>query len=143
MARIKIAIPDSFLFTATIPVRISDVNYGGHVGNDAVLSILHEVRLQFLGHYGYSELDLGGVGLIIADAGIEYKGESFYGDVLTVQMAVQDLHKYGFDVVYVARNQDGKEIARAKTGVLSFDYQTRKLVLLPSEVASQFETKPV
>jgi acyl-CoA thioester hydrolase len=142
MPRIKISLPTSYLFTASIPVRITDLNYGGHVGNDAVLSILHEARLQFLKHFGYSELSLGGVSLIMADAGLEFKGESFYGDVLSIQIGVQDLHKFGFDLVYLAKNQAGKEIVRAKTGMLCFNYETRKLAVLPTEIAAQFETKP-
>ena len=48
MARIKIELPDNFPFTTSIPVRITDINYGGHVGNDTVLSIIHEARMQFL-----------------------------------------------------------------------------------------------
>ena len=142
MARIKIHLPDTFLFTASVPVRITDLNYGGHVGNDAVLSILHEGRLQFLRHFGYGELDLAGVGLIMADAGLEFKGESFYGDVLAVQISVLELHKYGFDLGYLVKNQEGKEIVRAKTGMLCLDYKTRKLVSLPEEVKARFETKP-
>jgi acyl-CoA thioesterase FadM len=42
MARIKIELPQSFSFTCRIPVRITDINYGGHAGNDTVLSIIHE-----------------------------------------------------------------------------------------------------
>lgn len=142
MARIKIQTPATFLFTASVPVRITDLNYGGHVGNDAILSILHEARLQFLRHFGYGELDLAGVGLIMADAGIEFKGESFYGDVLAVEIGVVEWHKYGFDLAYLAKNQEGKEIVRAKTGMLCLDYGTRKLTSLPTEVKARFETKP-
>ena len=52
-------------------------------------------------------------------------------------MAANDLSKYGFDLVYWVRNQDGREIARAKTGMLTFDYNTRKLRPLPEEYAQR------
>ena len=78
MARIKIKPPQQFSFSAEIPVRITDLNYGGHVGNDTILSILHEARAQFLRYHGYSELNLHGVGLIMSDVGIEFKSELFY-----------------------------------------------------------------
>ena len=75
--------------------------------------------------------------MIMVDVAIEYKSEAFHGDVLHIQMAATDANKYGFDVVYGVKNQDGKEIARAKTGMLCFDYNTHKLRLLPAELAAQ------
>jgi acyl-CoA thioester hydrolase len=138
MARIKILLPDTFSFSLQLPVRITDLNYGGHLGNDALLSALHEARVQFLQHLGLNELDAAtGLGTIMADVAIEYKGEAFYGDVLHVQLAATELHKYGFDVVYWVKNQAGKEIARAKTGMLLFNYTTRKLRSVDAATARQ------
>ncbi|MDX5417801.1 MAG: thioesterase family protein [Hymenobacteraceae bacterium] len=141
MPRIKVAIPAHVSFETAIPIRITDLNYGAHLGNDALLSILHEARLQLLQHFGYTELDLGGASLIMADVAIEYKGEGFYGDVLTLKLAFDDVHKYGFDITYHVLNQKGKEVARAKTGMLCFNYQERKLMALPDEVKARIETK--
>src|SRR5687768_7000242 len=138
MARIKVALPDKFSFTTTIAIRITDINYGGHLGNDALLSILHEARVQFLLHHGYAELDVAGKSLIMADVAIEYKGEAFRGDVLTLELTAHDFTKYGFDIVYRVTNQDQKLIGVAKTGMLCFDYATRKVISLPQEVASRF-----
>ncbi|GAA4003211.1 thioesterase family protein [Hymenobacter fastidiosus] len=140
MARIKILLPSRFPLTVAIPVRITDLNYGGHLGNDALLSLLHEARVQFLHHAGLRELDAETrQGTIMADVAIEYKGEAFYGDVLHIELAANDLHKYGFDVVYWVKNQTGKEIARAKTGMLLFDYATRKLRPMRAETRQQLE----
>jgi acyl-CoA thioester hydrolase len=141
MARIKVTIPERTHFTATIPVRVTDLNYGNHLGNDALLSILHEARMQLLGNYGWSELQIGGASMIMADVAIEYKGEGFYGDVLTIHLAFDDISKYGFDITYHVLNQHGKEVARAKTGMLCFNYNERKLMTLPDEVKAKIETK--
>jgi acyl-CoA thioester hydrolase len=137
MARIKIVVPAHFSFSTAIPVRITDINYGGHLGNDALLSLLHEARLRFLQHHGYSELDLATKGLILADAAIEYKGESFHGDVLTIFVAADDFNKYGFDLVYKVLNQHGKAVALAKTGMVCFDYKARRIAALPVEAAAR------
>ena len=138
MPRVKVNLPETFLFSAVLPVRITDLNYGAHLGNDSLLGILHEARVQFLHHVGQSEVDRAtGQGYIMADVAIEYKGEAFYGDVLHIQMAANDLHSYGFDVVYSVKNQDGREIARAKTGMLRFDYNTRKLLRLSEEITAR------
>ncbi|RAK68037.1 thioesterase family protein [Hymenobacter edaphi] len=138
MARIKLVLPQSFSVAVELPVRITDLNYGNHLGNDALVSLLHEARVQFLRHVQLAELDPAtGQGLIMADLAVEYRGEGFYGDVLRVQMAATELHKYGFDVVYQVQTTAGRDIARAKTGMLCFDYTTRKLRSLPAEVATR------
>ena len=59
MARIKIDLPSLFAFSTTLRVRVSDINYGGHLGNDALLSMLHDARLQYLQAMDYSELAFG------------------------------------------------------------------------------------
>ena len=74
----------------------------------------------------------------MADVAIEYKAEAFYGDVLHIKVGVNDLSKYGFDLVYQVENQAGREVARAKTGMLCFDYSARKLRPLPPELAARF-----
>ncbi len=138
MARVKVALPPAFLFATTVPVRITDLNYGAHLGNDALLSILHEARVQFLASLGQKEVDADTqLGFIMADVAIEYRAEAFYGDVLHIEVGANDISKYGFDIVYQIKNQAGKEVARAKTGMLTFDYNTRKLRPLPAELAGQ------
>ncbi len=140
MARVKVNLPETFLFSSTLPVRITDLNYGAHLGNDALLGLLHEARVQFLLHLGRPEVDrTTGRGHIMADVAIEYKGEAFHADTLRVDMAVMDPHKYGFDIVYQVWNQEQREIARAKTGMLAFDYTTRKLLPLSEEELARLE----
>jgi acyl-CoA thioester hydrolase len=131
MSRIRISLPSQFSFTATIPIRITDLNYGNHVGNDAVLSIIHEARMQFLQQHGYTELNCGGVGLIMSDVGIEFKKEIFYGDVLQVQVAATDFSSIGFDLFYQLRKSDEMVVATAKTGMLCYDYAQKKIVKVP------------
>lgn len=121
-------------------MRVTDLNYGNHLGNDALLSIIHEARMQLLARYNWSELNIGGASLIMADVAIEYKGEGFYGDTLTINLAFNDLNKYGFDITYHITNQNGKEVARAKTGMLCFNYEQRRLMALPEEVKAKIET---
>jgi len=138
MARVKIALPATFRFTTVLPVRITDLNYGGHLGNDALLSLLHEVRVQFLASLGEREVDPATqLGFIMADVAIEYKAEAFYGDVLHVEVGTNDLTKYGFDIIYQVKNQHDRLIALAKTGMLCFDYNTRKLRGVPPELVAR------
>jgi len=132
MPRITLQMPDRYLFRTEMAVRVSDVNYGGHLGNDSVLSMIHEARVRFLKHYHYTELSIEGVGLIMTDTAIVYRAEGFYGDRVHVDVTVGDFNKHGCDFYYLLSNKEGDvELARAKTGIVFFDYQARKVVDVP------------
>jgi len=137
MARVKIDLPERVVFTCEIPVRITDVNYGGHVGNDSLLALLHEARVQFLRHFGFSEQDAGGRGIIMADAVLVYKSEIFYGETLTIDVGLADVQRHGLDVTYKVSSK-GKEVARAKTGIVFFDYERRAISSMPEEFKTRF-----
>lgn len=132
MTRVHIDLPDQFDFATDIRVRITDMNYGGHLGNDTVLSLMHEARMQYLARFGYSELDIEGSGLIMIDSSAMYKAEVFFGDVVRVELAVVDFSHCGFTIIYRATNAaSGVEVARVRTGMLFFDYQARKVQPAP------------
>jgi acyl-CoA thioester hydrolase len=132
MPRVKLDMPGEFPFSTDIPVRIGDINYGGHLGNDAVLAIAHEARLRFLRSMEFSEQDVAGAGLIMLDAVVVYRSEAFYGDTLRVQVALADPQTTGCDVLYLMCNAaTGKEVARVKTGVAFFDYARHRVVAMP------------
>ena len=138
MSRIKLTLPTSFSFSTKIAVRITDLNYGNHLGNDAVLSILHEARMQFLASLGYTELFFAGVGLIMSDVGIEFKAEAFYGDELTAYVTAGDISRVGFNLYYkLTKNNTEEIVALAKTGMICFDYTKRKVASLPTEAADK------
>lgn len=142
MSRIKIVVPENFSFQCIIPIRITDINYGNHVGNDSMLSIIHEARMQYLQSLGYSEMDVAGVGLIMSDASIEFKSELFYGDNLQVAVAAGDFSRIGFNLYYRLEKitADKKTlIATAKTGMICFDYTVKKIVAIPEEVLKKLK----
>lgn len=136
MARIKLDLPKKFIFSTNYTVRISDVNYGGHVGNDAILTIMQEGRLALLKAMGIKdELSINeGVGIIVADAVVIYKSEGFHGDELEIKIAVDDFNKFGFDMYYQLINTlSGKEVARGKTGIVCLNYQEKKITPIPAK----------
>ena len=140
MARIKVELPGKFLFQTEIPVMITDINYGGHLGNDSLLSIIHEARVRFLKHLGYSESNVEGAGIIMIDSAIQYKSEGFYGDELLVEIAVNDFSGIGCDFVYRLTNKNSKkEIAVAKTGIVFFNYEKRKTAPVPPVFKKKIE----
>ena len=137
MNRIRIDLPDIFYFSTTLVIRVTDLNYGGHVGNDSFLSLIQEARQQFLQSHGYKELSIAGFGLIMADVSIEFKKELNYGDILKISVAATDFDKLGFDIFYKLELINGEEnlmAGKAKTGMICFDYTQKKKVPVPIEV---------
>ncbi|MEP7166025.1 MAG: thioesterase family protein [Ferruginibacter sp.] len=137
MARIKITIPENKIASVTIPVRITDINYGNHLGNDALVSIVHEARVQWLKTIGYTELNVAGVGLIMSDLAIEYVNESFYGDDLQINIAAGDVTRVSFELFYtiqVTRDEKLILIAKAKTGMVCYDYVGKKVAAVPQKL---------
>jgi acyl-CoA thioester hydrolase len=137
MARIKIELPDKFYYETIIPIRITDLNYGNHVGNDTILSILHEARVQYLRHYGLEELDFAGVGLIMSDVAVEFKNEIFYGERIIASVTVSEISKFSFDVYYKLEKEINDKrilVALAKTGMVCYDYGAKKVAVVPKEV---------
>ena len=142
MARITLDIPASLPFETLIPIRVGDLNYGNHLGNDAVLSIMHEARLRYLKSLGFDEFNIIGVGIIMTDTGIVYKSEGFHGQVLKVTVGCGEFTSRGFDLYYRLFNAaTKKEVALAKTGILCYDYERKKVAGLPAEFMAAVELK--
>jgi acyl-CoA thioester hydrolase len=140
MQRIKLTLPETFPFACHISVRMTDMNYAGHLGNDTLLTLLHEARIQYLHHYGYSELKFAGTGLIMADAAIEYKQEIKYGDLLKVYVVAVDFDRFGFDIFYKAvllQNEIEVLAAKAKTGIVCYNYKEGKKASVPQEAVQK------
>ena len=124
MSRVKIELPNAWHYQTQITVQIGDINYGNHLSNDAYLRLAHEARLRFLKHFNYSEMDIDGAGLIMADAAIQFKNQAFHGDVLNISIAVTDIGRAGFTLIYLfERVSDGLQIGRIKNGMVFYDYQ--------------------
>ena len=137
MPRIKIELPDKSFFETIVPVRITDLNYGNHVGNDTILSILHEARVQWLNHFGYAELGFGGVGLIMSDAAIEFKNEIFYGEKIIASVVADEFSKFSFEIYYKLEKETNDKrilVVIAKTGMVCYDYSAKKIAGVPEEI---------
>ncbi|MCY7422921.1 MAG: thioesterase family protein [Chitinophagaceae bacterium] len=136
MERIKLQLSSQFPFSTALQIRITDINYGGHVGNDTFLSLIQEARQQFLYHYGYTELNFSGVGLIMVDAAIEYKKELNYAETVKISVAALNFNKIGFDLHYLLEVESNGFLsvaAKAKTGMLCYNYDLKKRMPMPEE----------
>lgn len=134
MARVKLLLPETFTFKTVLDVRVTEINYGNHVGNDRMVSLLHEARLRFLRSFGFGEFNIAGLGLMVTDLMVEFKSESFVGENLQFEVGVNDFNKYGCDFIYrVTCADEGRLVTLAKTGIVFFDYDERKIAKIPKK----------
>lgn len=129
--------PDKICSTSRIRIRSTDLNYGNHLGNDRILVYVQEARVEWLSSLGYTELNLEGIGLIMADAMVQFKGEGFLHDEVMIEVAVVNLGPRSFDLyyrLYTVRNAVNVEIAAVKTAMIAFDYTAKKVALLAEKV---------
>jgi acyl-CoA thioester hydrolase len=138
MPRIHIDLPEKFVFTARIPIRIGDINRAGHLGHVNLVAILEEARTQFMVARGFEDevrIAQHQTGFILGDMGVVYKKQGYYGQTLEIGISAVDFQEKSFDLVYqVKESLSGQEVARAKTGILVFDYQSQKTVPISPEL---------
>jgi|TARA_B110000211_G_scaffold68114_1_gene78643 acyl-CoA thioesterase FadM len=143
VARVKLTLPDTFTFETVLDVRVTEINYGNHVGNDRMVSLLHEARLRFLRSYGFGEFNIAGLGIMVTDLMVEFKSESFVGENLKFEVGVNDFNKYGCDFIYrVSCADEGRLVTLAKTGIVFFDYDERKIARIPKKFTDLVLPKP-
>ena len=140
MQRVKITAPEKFIFNMERTVGISDVNYARHMDSVAMITIIHEARLQFLAKLGFTESNIYGLGMVVTDLAIDFRSESFANDLLVIEVGVSKFNKYGFDIGFQVTNSALETVVCiAKMGVVFFDFDKHKLAELPKVFESILE----
>jgi acyl-CoA thioester hydrolase len=124
---------NDFCFHFSYRVGVADINYGGHVANSAVLNFFQDARIAYLANLGpYSEIDLGGCGIIMPEAHVFYRKEMFLGDQLQIGARSVNLKRSSWVMEYRIE-REGQLTAEGETPLVCFNYQTRKPCRIPSE----------
>ena len=132
MPRIKLKECQFYEFKYNKMLLASDINYGGHLGNDRLVTILHDARLYFLKELNFTELDLGDgkTGIIMQDLAVNYKKEGQLYDNLTILSHIDEFTNFSFRIFHkIIRNDD--LIALAETGMVTFDYDSHSMIEVP------------
>ncbi len=140
---------------ATFEIRVGDINYGGHMGNDKALLIFHDARLKFLESLGFSEKNIGGPGIIMRDAHVLFRKEVYLHDVLTVDVGIENVSSSSFEMLYTVRrirksqqsavsglqSVEEEVVFTGSTGLVAFDYEKKRPVRLPEEFLGKIAGK--
>lgn len=125
---------DNFIFSTVLSIRVCDLNYGAHLGNDSFVSLIHEARAQFFHKYGWTEVNIDNtnVGIIMKDLVVNYKSQGRFNDKIKIDISIRNLKSRQFDMLYLLTKVESKEeLGRCMTGLLFFDYGTNIVAKMP------------
>ena len=140
MARLRLDPCDHYPFATEFTVRAGDVNIARHLGHDQLIALLNEARVRFFAHCGIDGMDVAGRMLFVADLAAVYLSEAGHGDRLQVEVATRDWNRYGCDIVFrVTQKDSGREVARAKTGMVAVDPGSHRPAPVPDSLRERLE----
>ena len=140
MPRIKLQEQPTYEFEHTLTVRVTDLNYGGHLANTAVVGLVHEARVQLLRTLGCSEFNLGDdqTGLVIGDLVVNFRAEGFLTDTLRIESHIGEISVKSFRVFHRICRENSL-LALVETGLITFDYARRKAAPVPKTFLQKLE----
>ncbi|AMD01263.1 acyl-CoA thioesterase [Halomonas chromatireducens] len=136
MDRIKLVFPEAaIVHRQPLSVRITDMNYGRHLGHDTLVSLLHEARIQAFGALGLTEWDMGGYSSVVADLAVQYQSEARWPDALVVETAIPAPTGKAIVVYHrVCHAEGGRPVATARLNVVLVDPAQGRSVAIPDAV---------
>jgi acyl-CoA thioester hydrolase len=128
-------------FETKYVLRIDDINYGGHMGNERALVLFQDGRIKFLKALGWTEKQIGeGRGLILVEAAIRYRREAFLDDVLLSAITVGDVKSKSFSMGFeVTREGEDEVVLEGETKMVAYDYEAKRVVELPEAFREAIE----
>jgi len=132
MPRVKLIEQPTYEFSFHTTLMPRDINYGGHLGNDAIVTLVGSARASMYHSMGFSEGDLGDGenGTIMSDLVVNYRAEGYVFDEISIDSHIGELGTGNFRVFQrIVRNDT--LIALAETGIVVFNYARHKVGRLP------------
>jgi len=136
MPRVTLNEQSRYEFQYETTIKTTELNYANHLGNDALVGMLQDARVQLFKTLGFRELDLGDgkTGIIIGDLVVNFKSEGFLFDNIKIECHIDEISTKSFRIFYRIRKvPENNLIALAETGLVAFDYTQRQVSELPLE----------
>ncbi len=138
MERVRLEFPEAdIVHRHPLTVRVTDMNYGRHLGHDTLVSLLHEARIQALGALGLTEWDMGGYPSVVADLAVQYQSEARWPDALLVETAIPAPRGRALTVYHrVLHAEGGRPVATARLNLVLIDPAAGRPVAVPEAVVA-------
>ena len=134
MARVILTECERYEFAHSLTIRATDINYAGHLGNEALLSLIHEARSHLMKQLNFQTVLSGPVriGLIIADLAVNFRAEAYAHQQLVIDSQISEIGEKSFRLFHRVRREE-QIIALVETGLVAYDFHSGKVVAMPGE----------
>jgi acyl-CoA thioester hydrolase len=132
-----------FRFSVAVPIRYADIDAQGHLNNAAYMSFMEHTRVSYLREVGlWAGYDFSTIGIILASATCGFRSRAYLGEMVTVWIRVCHMgsRSFQFDYRLEACDLEGshvrvppREIARAHTVQVCYDYTRQQSIPMPQE----------
>src|SRR6058998_4429895 len=123
-------------FTTDVQMRFRDIDGMGHVNNAVHLSYIELARTQFYMHHGNKQT-LAEIDFILAHVDIDFESQATWGDQVEVAVWPSKIGNSSFTLSYeVKEKRSGRILAKAKSVLVSYDYEKRKSKPIPDDFRS-------
>ncbi|CAH1043868.1 acyl-CoA thioesterase [Halomonas sp. TD01] len=136
MERVTLDFPTAaIIHRHPLTVRVTDMNYGRHLGHDALVSLLHEARVHAFAALGLPEWDMKGYPSVVVDLAVQYQSEARWPDALMIETAVPEPQGKALAVYQrICHAETGKVVATARVNQLLLDLSSGRPVKVPDDV---------
>ncbi|MEA2120441.1 thioesterase family protein [Halovibrio sp. HP20-50] len=136
MERVKLDFPaEAIIHRHPLTVRVTDMNYGRHLGHDALVSLLHEARIQAFAALDLPEWDMHGYPSVVADLAVQYLNEARWPDALVIETAVPTPQGKALTIYQrIYKSESQQWVATARVNQLLIDLATGRPVDVPERV---------
>jgi len=111
----------------------------GHVNNAVYLSYVELARTQFYMQFA-NRKTLDEIDFILAHVEIDFESQAVWGDEIRVSVWPSKIGTSSFTLSYeVSENRSGRILARAKSVLVSYDYEKKKSKRIPPDFRQLLE----
>ena len=120
-------------------MRFRDIDGMGHVNNAVYLSYIELARTQFYMHQA-NKRTLDEIDFILAHVEIDFESQAVWGDQIQVAVWPSKIGTSSFTLSYeISEKRSGRILARAKSVLVSYDYERRKSKPIPADFRKPLE----
>ena len=118
-----------------LETRYNDYDTKGHVNNAVFLTYFEMARARAWveGMGGNADFPF-----ILAEATVQYRSEAMIGDPLEIEITTTEVRTKAWVWSYTIRDaRDGRVVAEGRTVQVAYDYDRKKTVPIPPEIAAK------
>lgn len=131
----KIELPENYIFSNKLDVRVDDVNNGNHLDFSRLVAMLGNTRSLFFKENNYPELSKNNIGITTRNLRVSYMKEALFGDSLIFSMGITRMK--GATVVLSCRvqvnNVNPVDIAHGEITLVFIDYGSQRPRPVPED----------